>query len=76
MDKPIIEDNKLKKIDITKYYMRLTKFFNASIDLIKILARACKRKHFNKSYTNYLTTWKKEMSEFSSISFGETINDK
>ena len=65
-----------KKLNIDESSARLTRFFNASVDLMKILARACGHDHFNKLSINDLTTWKKEMSELSGVSFGGVINNK
>ena len=65
-----------KKLNIDESSARLTRFFNASVDLMKILARACGHDHLNKLSINDLTTWKKEMSELSGVSFGGIINNK
>ena len=53
-----------------------TKNMNNILDLMKILARACGHDHLNKLSINDLTTWKKEMSELSGVSFGGVINNK
>ena len=65
-----------KKLNIDESSARLTRFFNASVDLMKILARACGHDHLNKLSINDLITWKKEMSELSGVSFGGIINNK
>jgi glutamate synthase domain-containing protein 2 len=65
-----------KKLNIDESSARLTRFFNASVDLMKILARACGHDHLNKLSINDLTTWKKEISELSGVSFGGVINNK
>lgn len=45
-------------------------FFNASTDLIKILARACGHKSLNEFSINDLTTWKKDMADLSGVPYG------
>ena len=58
-----------KKINIDEASAKLTRFFNSSTDLMKILARACGHNHLNQFTKDDLTTWKKEMSELSGVKF-------
>jgi methylamine---glutamate N-methyltransferase subunit C len=62
-----------KKLDVDVASERLTRFFEASVDLMKILARACGHSHLNQFSKHDLTTWKKEMSELSGVKFGGLI---
>ena len=48
---------------------RLKRYFEASVELMKVLARACGHDHINQFTLNDLTTWKKEMAELSGIRF-------
>jgi hypothetical protein len=47
----------------------LARYFEASVELMQVLARACG--HENLSDFNYkdITTWKREMAELSGIKF-------
>jgi glutamate synthase domain-containing protein 2 len=57
---------KLKVEDASK---KLARFFDASNELMKVMARACGHKHLNEFNQGDLTTWKREMSDLSGIKF-------
>lgn len=57
------------KLDVAEASKRLARFFDASTELIKILARACGHNHLNKFNQSDLTTWKREMSDLSGVKF-------
>ncbi|MBT6718438.1 MAG: Rieske 2Fe-2S domain-containing protein [Nitrospina sp.] len=48
---------------------RLARFLGASVDLMKVLSRACGHSHLNEFNLNDLSTWKKEMAELAGIPF-------
>ncbi len=48
---------------------RLQNYFDATVHLMKILARACGHNHLNQLSQNDLVTWKKDMHELSGVSF-------
>jgi len=48
---------------------RLSRFFAASVDLMKILARACGHGHLNEFSVDDLTTWKKNMASLSGVKY-------
>ncbi len=48
---------------------RLARFFNASTELMQVLARACGHTHLNEFTRDDLTTWKSEMSKLSGVRF-------
>ena len=48
----------------------LSRFFGSSVELMKILARACGHRSLKDFSINDLTTWKKDMAELSGVSFG------
>ena len=58
-----------KKLNVDVSAQRLTTFFKASVDLMKILSRACGHDHLNKLSVEDLTTWKREMSDLSGVKF-------
>lgn len=41
----------------------------ASVDLMKVLARACGHDDLNKLNQNDITTWKKDLSDLSGIQY-------
>lgn len=59
-----------KRLKVEEASQKLARFFESSVDLMKILARACGHSHFNQFERTDLTTWKKEMSELSGVEYG------
>ncbi|MCH8883075.1 MAG: glutamate synthase large subunit [SAR324 cluster bacterium] len=49
---------------------RLSNFFQASTELMQVMARACGHRHVNEFSLDDLTTWKREMSHLTGISYG------
>ena len=60
----------VSRLDIEKSAHRLTNFFNASVSLMKVMARACGRSHLSEFQQEDLTTWKREMAELSGVAYG------
>lgn len=59
-----------KKLNIENAPKKLANFFEASTELMKVLARACGHKNLNEFNIEDLTVWKKEMSDLTGINFG------
>lgn len=57
------------RINVEKSAQQLANFFQASTELMKVMARACGHTHLNKFNLNDLTTWKREMADLSGIKF-------
>ncbi len=49
---------------------RLARFFGASVDLMKVLARACGYTHFNQFNSDNLTTFNRDMAYLTGIAYG------
>jgi len=49
---------------------QLARFFETSIELMKILARACGHGSLADFSPEDLTTWKRDMSDLSGVKFG------
>ena len=49
---------------------QLTRFFDTSVSLMKILARACGHDDFTKFNPDDLVTWKRDMADLSGVNFG------
>ena len=49
---------------------RLSSFFQAATELIQVMARACAHLHVNEFSIDDLTTWDRDMSHLTGISYG------
>ena len=58
------------RIIVDKSAERLTNFFEASTELMQVMARACGHSHLSEFAHGDLTTWKKEMADLSGVTFG------
>ena len=58
-----------KLLNIDKSAIQLFNFFNASTELMKVMARACGHKHLNQFNQKDITTWKKEIAELTGIQY-------
>ncbi|QQR91012.1 MAG: CDGSH iron-sulfur domain-containing protein [Myxococcales bacterium] len=58
-----------KKINIDEASQHLARFLGASVELMKLLARACGHDHLNKLCHDDLVSWKKDMAELSGVNF-------
>ena len=64
------QDEKLRqRLSVQKSAEQLSRFLSASVDLVKLLSRACGHKNLNDFNSRDLTTWKKEMAELTGIRF-------
>ena len=62
------------KLNVQKSAEQLARFFAASTELMKVMARACGHHHLNQFNVNDITTWKKEMAELAGIPFAGVCN--
>jgi glutamate synthase domain-containing protein 2/nitrite reductase/ring-hydroxylating ferredoxin subunit len=60
----------MARLDVDKSAERLARFLGASVELMKILARACGHTHLNQLSRGDLTTWKEDMARLSGVPFG------
>jgi nitrite reductase/ring-hydroxylating ferredoxin subunit len=60
----------VNRLVVDKSAKRLTNFFDASVELMQVMARACGHDHLSKFKHDDLTTWKKDMAEISGVTFG------
>jgi glutamate synthase domain-containing protein 2 len=63
------KDHLRARLEIEKSAIRLENFFNASIDLMRVLARACGHRHLTDFCADDLTTCSREMSDLAGIAF-------
>lgn len=59
-----------KRLKVDDGAERLARFFAASVDLMKVLARACGHARLSEFSSDDLTTWKREMADLSGIAYG------
>ena len=52
---------------------QLANFFEASVELMQVMARACGHDHLSKINASDLTTWKREMADLSGVPFGGMV---
>ena len=62
----------VNRLVVEKSARRLANFFEASVELMQVMARACGHDHLSKFNADDLTTWKREMAELSGVPFGGT----
>ena len=60
----------VSRLVVEKSARQLANFFEASVELMQVMARACGHDHLAKFSADDLTTWKREMAELSGISYG------
>jgi len=58
-----------QRLDVQESAKRLSRFFKGSVELMKVMARACGHDHLNQLSQYDLTTWKREMADLSGIAF-------
>ena len=59
-----------QRLDVAESAKRLNNFFNASVELMKVMARACGHSHLNQFNAGDLTTWKKNMADLIAVDYG------
>lgn len=58
-----------QRLDVEVSAQKLARFFKASVDLMKVLSRACGHDDLSKLNPNDITTWKKDMADLSGIHY-------
>ena len=58
-----------KRLNVEKSAAQLNNFFNASVELMQVMARACGHDDLNKFNANDLATWHREMAILSGVKF-------
>ena len=58
------------RIEVEKSARRLANFFEASVELMKIMARACGHTHLSELGLDDLVTWKEDMARLSGVAYG------
>lgn len=58
-----------QRLNVEKSAQQLANFLGASTELMQVMARACGHSHLNQFSADDLATWKKDMAEWSGVSF-------
>jgi glutamate synthase domain-containing protein 2 len=58
------------RLPVDEAAARLARFFEASVELMKLLARACGHTHFSHFRVEDLTTWKREVAHLTGVAYG------
>ena len=56
-----------KRLDVEKSSIQLGNFFDASVELMQVMARACGHHHLNQFVKDDLATWHREMAMLSGV---------
>lgn len=58
-----------QRLNVDKGAIQLNNFFNASVELMQVMARACGHDALHKLNKNDLATWRKEMASLSGVKY-------
>ena len=58
------------RLPVDEASQRLARFFGASVELMKVMARACGRRHLSELSAEDLTTFRREIAELCGIAYG------
>ncbi|MBK1877523.1 glutamate synthase-related protein [Pelagicoccus mobilis] len=58
-----------QKLNVAKSSLQLANFFNASVELMQVMARACGHSSLSEFSLDDLATWDRELSQLSGISY-------
>ena len=64
------KDHLRERLEIAIAAKRLQRFFDSSVELMQVLARACGHRHLGQFRLDDLTTWKKDVAELSGVAYG------
>jgi glutamate synthase domain-containing protein 2/nitrite reductase/ring-hydroxylating ferredoxin subunit len=60
----------MSRLVVDKSAQQLKNFFDASVELMQVMARACGHEHLSGFNIDDLTTWKKDMADLTGVSYG------
>ncbi len=60
----------VNRLVVEKSARQLANFFEASVELMQVMARACGHAHLSQFNRDDLTTWKKDMAALSGVAYG------
>jgi len=63
-----------KRLDVEKSSIQLGNFFDASVELMQVMARACGHHHLNQFVKDDLATWHREMAMLSGVKYSGVLD--
>ncbi len=63
-----------KRLDIEKSAVQLQNFFNASVELMQVMARACGHDHLDQFAIDDLATWHRDMAMLSGVRYSGVLS--
>ena len=63
------KDELRARLNVEEASARLARFLTASVELMKVMARACGHTHLDQFNENDITTWKREMADLTGIKY-------
>ena len=63
-----------KRLDIEKSAVQLQNFFNASVELMQVMARACGHDHLDQFAKEDLATWHRDMALLSGVKYSGVLS--
>ncbi|PTX57102.1 glutamate synthase domain-containing protein 2 [Litoreibacter ponti] len=60
----------VSRLIVDRSAQQLANFFDASVELMQVMARACGHDHLSKFNADDLVTWKRDMSDLSGVAYG------
>ena len=67
------KDHLRARLSIDRSAKRLCNYFEATVELMKILARACGHGHINQFCGDDLTTWKRDVAYLTGVSYAGVV---
>ena len=61
------------RLEIHKSALRLKNYLTATVELMKVLARACGHPHLHNFSPDDLTTWKRDMAYLSGVRYAGVV---
>jgi glutamate synthase domain-containing protein 2 len=62
-----------RRLDVEISARRLERFFTSSVELMKVLARACGHTHLQELRADDLTTWKRDVAYLTGVAYGGVV---
>ena len=60
----------VSRLLVDRSAQQLANFFDASVELMQVMARACGHDHLGKFNKDDLVTWKKDMRDLTGVAYG------
>ncbi len=67
------KDHLRERLPVDAAAERLARFFGSSVELMKLLARACGHTHLQQLRSTDLTTWKRDVAYLTGVSYGGVV---